>query len=55
VSCSFASIAKGSLVTVRITGTAPNKGTVGASATVDGALPDPNPANDTASASVQVR
>ena len=55
VSCSFASIAKGSLVTVRITGTAPNKGTVGVTATVDGALSDPNPANDTVSASVQVR
>jgi hypothetical protein len=55
VSCSYASIASGAVVTVRLSGTAPNKGTVGATATVDGALPDPNPLNDTASATVQVR
>lgn len=55
VTCSFASLASGSLATVRISGTAPNKGTIGAAATVDGTLADPNPLNDTASATVQVR
>jgi hypothetical protein len=55
VSCSYANIPSGAVVTVRISGTAPNKGSVGVTATVDGALPDPNPLNDTASATVQVR
>jgi hypothetical protein len=55
VTCSFASLAVGSSTTVRISGTAPNKGTVAVSATVDGAVDDPNAANDTDSASLVVR
>jgi hypothetical protein len=45
----------GSSTTVRVSGTAPNKGTVAASATVDGAIEYPNAANDTDSASLVVR
>jgi hypothetical protein len=55
VTCSFAGLAAGSSSTVRISGTAPNKGTVAASATVDGAVEDPNAANDADSASLVVR
>jgi hypothetical protein len=55
VTCSFASLAAGSSSTVRISGIAPNKGTVVAWATVDGAVEDPNAANDADSASLVVR
>jgi hypothetical protein len=55
VTCSFANLASGSSLTLRIAGTAPNKGTIAAAASVDGALADPNPANDSDSAAVQVR
>jgi uncharacterized protein DUF11/VCBS repeat protein len=55
VSCSFTGLAPGSTVTVRLAGTAPNKGTLSASATVDGAANDPNAANDADSASIQIR
>ena len=55
VSCSFGALASGSTVTVRVVGTAPSKGTLSASATVDGAASDPNAANDADNASIQVR
>ena len=56
VICSFPSVAPGSSTTVRISGTAPTtKGTLGASASVDGLLADPNAANDADSASIAVR
>jgi hypothetical protein len=55
VSCSFGTLLAGSALSVRVAGTAPSKGTVSASATVDGAATDPNPANDTDSASIQIR
>ncbi len=55
VSCTFSGLAAGATVTVRIAGTAPSKGTLSASATVDGAASDPTAANDTDSASIQVR
>jgi hypothetical protein len=55
VTCSFAALAAGSSTTFRISGFAPNKGTVAASATVDGAVEDPNAANDADSASLVVR
>ena len=55
VSCNFSGLATGSTVTVRVAGTAPSKGTLSASATVDGAVSDPNAANDTDSASIQIR
>jgi uncharacterized protein DUF11 len=55
VGCTLSGLASGSTTTVRIAGTAPNKGTLSASATVDGAANDPNAANDAASASIQIR
>jgi hypothetical protein len=55
VTCSYAGLGVGSSTTVRVSGTAPNKGTVAASVTVDGAVEDPNAANDTDSASLVVR
>lgn len=55
VTCSFADLAVGSSTTVRITGTAPNRGTVTASAQADGSADDPNAANDSDSVSVTVR
>lgn len=55
VTCSFASLAKGASTTVRISGVAPKSGTVGASATIDGVVGDPNAANDADSASILVR
>ena len=55
VSCNFNGLAKSAAVTVRVVGTAPTKGTVSASATVDGAASDPNAGNDTDSASIQIR
>jgi hypothetical protein len=54
VGCSFAGLAAGSTVTVRVAGTAPSKGSISASATVSGTASDPNPANDAASASIEV-
>jgi uncharacterized protein DUF11/VCBS repeat protein len=55
VSCNFLSLSSGSTVTVRVAGVAPSKGTISASATVDGAASDPNAANGADSASIQVR
>jgi len=55
VSCTLGALASGSIVTVRIAGTTPSKGTLSASATVDGAATDPNPANDADTASIQIR
>jgi Domain of unknown function DUF11/FG-GAP-like repeat len=55
VTCSFSSLARGASSTVRISGTAPKTGTLTAAATVDGALDDPNAANDHDSASLAVR
>jgi hypothetical protein len=55
MTCAFVDLGVASSVTVRITGTAPNKGTVSATALIDGAADDPNGANDQDSASVQVR
>jgi Domain of unknown function DUF11/FG-GAP-like repeat len=55
VTCSFASLAAGGSATIRISGNAPNKGAVTASASVHGAVSDPNPANDSASLSISVR
>jgi Domain of unknown function DUF11/FG-GAP-like repeat len=55
VTCSFSSLAAGSSTTVRISGVAPKTGTLTAAATVDGALDDPNAANDHDSASLPVR
>ncbi len=56
VSCSFAALAAGESTTFRISGLAPaGRGAVTASAVVDGALADPNPSNDQASVSIQVR
>ena len=55
MSCNFSGLATGSTATVRVAGTAPSKGTLSASATVDGAVSDPNAANDTDSASIQIR
>jgi hypothetical protein len=56
VTCSFASLAAGGSAMFRISGVAPTgRGAVTASAAVDGALADPNPANDQASISIQVR
>jgi hypothetical protein len=56
VSCSFAALAAGGWATLRISGLAPpGRGAVTASAVVDGALDDPNPSNDQASVSIQVR
>jgi hypothetical protein len=56
VSCSFATLAVGGSATVRISGLAPaGRGAVTASAVVDGALGDPNAANDQANVSIAVR
>jgi hypothetical protein len=55
VTCSFAGLGTGSSATVRVSGVAGNKGTITASAAVDGALADPNSRNDQASLSIQVR
>ena len=55
VTCTFASMASGSSRTAQIYGTAPAKGTIVASAAVAGSAADANPANDRASAAVQVR
>lgn len=55
VSCSFANLAAGASATVRIGGTAPaGRGSVTASAVADGAVDDPNAANDQASISITV-
>lgn len=54
MTCSLAMLPDSS-TTVRITGTAPRKGSVGASATVDGDVDDPNASNDTDSAVIAVR
>lgn len=56
VSCSFSGLGSGSTVTVRISGVAPSgRGTLAASASVDGVAEDPNTANDADSASIQIR
>jgi hypothetical protein len=55
VSCSIGPLAAGGTASVRVTGTATRKGTLTATAAVDGELADPNPANDTDSAAIQVR
>jgi FG-GAP-like repeat/Domain of unknown function DUF11 len=54
LTCSFPAFAPGSTV-VRLSGVAPTKGTLTATAAVDGVAGDPNTANDTDSASIQVR
>jgi len=53
--CGFLDLAAGASVTVRISGTAPSKGTISASSIVDGVADDPNAANDADSASITVR
>ena len=56
VSCSFGTLAAGGSTTVRISGVTPTgRGTVTATAVADGALADPNSANDQASVSISVR
>ena len=55
VTCTFPNLAAGGAASVRISGTAPSRGTVTASATVSGSAVDPNAANDQASASIAVR
>jgi hypothetical protein len=55
VTCSLPSLAAGASTTVRIAGTAPSKGTLAAAAAIDGAVDDPNAANDSDSASLSVR
>ena len=55
VTCSLASLASGASTTVRISGNAPSKGTVTASALVQGTVADPNSANNGASLSISVR
>jgi hypothetical protein len=55
VTCSYAALASGASTTVRVSGIAPKSGTVRAAASVDGAVDDPNAANDTDSASIAVR
>jgi hypothetical protein len=55
VTCSFAALAAGASTTVRVNGLAPKSGTVRAAASVDGAVDDPNAANDADSASILVR
>jgi hypothetical protein len=54
VTCSFASLAAGASATVRVSGSAPSKGTVTASATVTTTVADPNAANNQATASIAV-
>jgi hypothetical protein len=55
VTCSFSSLAAGSSLTIRVSGTVRGKDTVTTTANVDGAVSDPNPLNDTDSGSIQVR
>jgi hypothetical protein len=55
ISCSLGSLASGGTTTVRVSGIATRKGTVVATATVDADLADLNTANDTDSASIQIR
>jgi hypothetical protein len=55
VNCSIGPLTAGGTATVRVTGTAARKGTLTATAAVDGDLADPNPGNDTDSAAIQVR
>jgi hypothetical protein len=55
VTCSYAALASGASTTIRVSGIAPKSGTVRAAASVDGAVDDPNAANDTGSASIAVR
>jgi Domain of unknown function DUF11/FG-GAP-like repeat len=55
VSCEFPDLAAGSSELVRISGVAPSKGAVAASASVSGSAGDPSPANDSASASIAIR
>lgn len=55
VACTFQNLATGDSASVRISGVAPSKGTVSASASVSGSADDPNPANDSASASIAIR
>ncbi len=54
VTCSFPTLATGASTTVRISATAPSKGTVTASASVSGPLGDPNAANNSSSVSIPV-
>ena len=55
VSCSFTSLSAGASASVRISGTAPSKGSVNVSAAARGTVADPNPANDSTSLSISVR
>jgi hypothetical protein len=55
VSCSIGPLTAGATATVRVTGTSARKGTLTATAAVDGDLADRNPGNDTDSAAIQVR
>jgi Domain of unknown function DUF11/FG-GAP-like repeat len=55
VTCTFPDLAAGGSATVRISGTAPSRGPITASATVRSSAADPNGTNDQASASIAVR
>jgi hypothetical protein len=55
VTCTLGPLGRGAATSIRITGTATRKGTLVATAEVDGELPDPETANDTDSASTLVR
>jgi hypothetical protein len=55
VTCTFQSLTAGDSASARISGVAPTKGTVAASASVSGSAGDPHPANDSASASIAIR
>lgn len=55
VRCTFAGIAAGASTVVRISGIAPQKGSITASASVDAVENDPVAANDAASAAIVVR
>jgi hypothetical protein len=55
VSCAFAAVAAGSTRAVTVYGTTTGRGTVAASATVDGSADDANASNDRDTDSIQVR
>jgi Domain of unknown function DUF11 len=55
MTCSFTSRAAGSSLIMRVSGTVRSKGMVTATASVDGAVSDPNSLNDSDSASIQAR
>jgi hypothetical protein len=55
VTCQLASLAAGGSVTIRVSATSGGRGTVAATAQVSGSPGDPNPSNDTATATVTIR